>query len=160
MLKLFLIDDNKLRIEQFEKKYDNELDLSYYEFIPDKKPKNTRFDSGIIPFLENKYGCNPGLTFETYLSLLSPDTDLLFQSPKKMSKRFVLSDPDILVFHDPVPVGVNNLSRFTTILCTALDLETYTNKSVKKTGAVLLEEYTPEKRAQAIVFKKPEDPLH
>ena len=161
MLKLFLIDNDKLKIEQFEKKYDNELELNYYEFMPDKKPQNARFDSAIIPFLENKYGCNPGLAFETYLSLLSPDSDLLFQSPKKMSKRFDLSNPDIQVFYDPaIPVGVNNLRRYTTLLCSALDLETYANKSVKKTGAVLLEEYTPEKRAQAIVFKKPEDPLH
>ena len=158
MLNLFLMISgekvNKMKIHQFEKKYDMDLRMHYYEFVPFDEPRNKSTETAIIPFLENKYGCNPGKTFEIYLSLLSPESDLLFQSPKKMSKRFDLSSPDTEVFYDPSSVGVNMLARMVSVLCSVLDIETYSNKSVRKTGAKLLEEYRPKDRG-AIVFRKP-----
>ena len=44
--------------------------------------------SGIIPFRENKFGCNPGRVFEIYLSLLNPDNEMIMQLPRKPTRKF------------------------------------------------------------------------
>ena len=111
MLCLFLIGrgsrqtELKLTKSQFEKKYNRREDLVYYEYIdPEFKSvlrektsrkmdsgwskETLRSWSGIIPFRENKFGCNPGRVFEIYLSLLNPDNEMIMQLPRKPTRKF------------------------------------------------------------------------
>ena len=153
-------DTVKMKVDQFEKRYDKKLKLHYYGWIDDplKKSGSRKFSSqmGVIPFQENKFGCNPGQTFELYLSLLNPDIEFLFQFPKKMSKRFDISSPDTLVMYDGQSLGHNSAKRLLSNLCAAVEVEYFNSMSIRKTGVRFMEIFDVKKnKVTALVIRQP-----
>merc|ERR1712113_194645 len=85
----------RLSTKDFIKKYDTESKTHYFlkvgakeklsedeEISSDGRLKGSQ-TSGIIPFINLSPNFNPGLTLETYLNLLDPESDLLFQRPRR-----------------------------------------------------------------------------
>ena len=149
----------KLKTHQFEKRYHEDLDLHYYCFVGDEKDKKGYFSkqpSGIIPFQENKFGCNPGQTFELYLSLLNPASDSILQLPKKPSKRFDVQSPHTTVMYDQATVGKDKVTQLLPEICSAIEIESFSSVSVRKTGAKYLEKFDLDgNKDTALVIRQP-----
>lgn len=83
---LIFLGIDKLTKGHFEKKYDDENGW-YFEQIKLQLLKNHRKDSenleqgGVIPFVTNEHGLNPGLYLEMSLKHLNPINDYFFQRP-------------------------------------------------------------------------------
>ena len=152
MLNLFHIGDTresvlKLKTSQFEKKYHSDLEMEYFDFHDSGEEKRRVSSTPVcmIPFQENKFGCNPGLTFELYLSLLNPDRDLLFQAPKRSSSKFDIHSPGTKSFYEPSPVGKNALTGRLASFCNAVEIAQLFTKSVQMTGRKHLDKFYKEK---------------
>ena len=143
----------ELTKDHYEKRYSRKFDLYYFCKTKGEASKNHQRDdgnigtSGTIPFQDNKFGCNPGKTIETYLSLLDPKLDRFFQKPCSETKTFKLNDPKATVYFHPLPVGVNKVGEMMGVFCDALGLEHYTNHCIRSTGIVMLKKSGYEDRA-------------
>lgn len=90
--------------------------------------------TGIIPFQSNTFGCNPGETVELYLSLLDPESEFLFQRPRRPSKAFNAHGKDTEVYYEKVPVGQNELASMMKELSKKLGLRPFTNHCIRATA--------------------------
>jgi len=134
----------KLTKDHYKKCYSRKHDLYYYSKTKGEVTKNHQRDdenigtSGIIPFQENKFGCNPGKTLELYLSILHPKFDKFFQKPRVEAKNFSLGDEKETVYFYALPVGESKVGEMMATFCDVLGLEHYTNHCIRSTGITML----------------------
>ena len=53
-------------------------------------------NSGLIPFCANEFGFNPGALLETYLEVLHPEYEFMFQRPRRAGKNFNINTAKVL----------------------------------------------------------------
>ena len=110
--------------------FDRELQMDYYKKVLGEESKNHKLDSenlancGIIPCTVNKFGVNPGLVLDVYLSHLNPKCEYLFQQPRRASKFFLLDEPETTVLYETTKVGVNKTGEMLKNLTKLVGIDT------------------------------------
>ena len=109
-----------------------EKGITFVEKTEDKETKNHKetdneIITGFMPEIKNSKMC-PVLSYTTYISALSPESDKLFQQPKY--KEFKANKK---VWYGPGPVGQNTLDSFITKICENMNMKDkgYTNHSLR-----------------------------
>ena len=121
----------------FMVKKDSKTGLKYTMKTIVELTKNHRADdkektSAIMPENPGSEFCHV-LSYEQYVSKLNPSCEKLWQRPKD---EFYDDDQ---IWYNNVPVGEKTLGSFTSVLSKKCDLsETYTNHSIRATGATIL----------------------
>ena len=135
----------------FAKKY---VDGQYfYVKVQGEKTKNHGSDSedvgsgGIILFQEDQFGFSPGLFFELFQSFLNNDSEYLFQTPKKKSKKIDIDDLESNELYLKSKVGENIVGGMMPKLCEVLSLDRFTNHCCRVTGIRILKRLGYEDRA-------------
>ena len=134
-------NENMLQMHKstFMVKKDSKTGLKYMYIVKtiDELTKNHRADvkektSAIMPENPGSEFC-PVLSYEKYVSKLNPNCEKLWQRPKD---EFCDDDQ---IWYNNVPVGEKTLGSFMSVLSKKCDLsETYTNHSIRATGATIL----------------------
>ena len=121
--------------ETFKLKQDPATGINYIEKVQDKETKNHReTDSDIItaymPEIAGSKMC-PVMSYITYVSALSPETEYLWQSCKYNKFNY-----EKKVWYGPGHVGQNTLDSFMTNLSDKVGLKErrYTNHSLRVSG--------------------------
>ncbi len=118
--------------------------FTYFQKVESELSKNHRqdcanlMDSGIIPFSTDQYGCNPGRVLALYISFLSPESEFMFQRPRRPSKSFSLDMANENGLFEPSKVGENLIAKMLPTICKTLNLRHFTNHSVRTTGIQML----------------------
>ena len=91
--------------------------------------------SGIIPFMTDEFGYNPGEFLEIYLASTSSKVDRLFQQPQRKAKWFSIHDFAIDCLFEGKGVGINMIRLMLKKLLKAAGLpEDYSNHCVRSTS--------------------------
>lgn len=113
-----LVGIDKLTKQHFAKKIDEE-NGPHFEQIKLQRLKNHKNDSeileqgGVIPFIVNEHGLNPGRYLELALAHLNPENNYFFQRPcegKKFAKKIHKSKPDE-AYYTKQKVGRNYVAK-------------------------------------------------
>ena len=90
---------------------------------------------GVIPFLNDEFGFNPGRFFELYLNLLNPENDFLFQRPRNSpTDSFNIHDFTESTIFVNSKAGRDQIPKMLKTLCEIVDCPILKNHSVRSTG--------------------------
>jgi hypothetical protein len=137
----------------FKKVSDPTTGIEYYEKATAQRTKNHQTDgenlklAGIIPFIRNKAGLNPGRFLELYVSKLNPVNPHLFQRPRRPGKAFSLHDPTTTMYYEVSKVGENTVAEMMPKLSAAVNVPRIINNSIRSTAVQRLNKNGFEDRA-------------
>lgn len=118
------------------------------EFGSSPKENQSESITGVMPESVGSRLC-PVKSFQLYLSKLHPDCDRLWQRPRENS----FFDDDI--WYCRSAVGEKNLAKFMSGLSRTCSLSrTYTNHSIRATGAAILRKYFESNMIMAVMGQK------
>jgi hypothetical protein len=104
-----------------------------------RKSKNHQADSqnldlgGIITFVTNEAGLNPGRFLELYIKKLNLKNENLFQRPNRPAKKFSLHDPKTTTYYEDRKVGQHFVGDMMPKLSTAVGVPRITNCQIRPT---------------------------
>jgi hypothetical protein len=128
-----------IEIEDFLKVTDDN-GFQYWVKVKGRISKNHQTDTenldigGIISFLPNEAGLNPGRFLELYIQTLNPYNEHLFQRPRRPAKGFSLHDPTTTTYYEVKKVGINTVADMMPKLSIAAGVPRITNNAIRPTA--------------------------
>jgi hypothetical protein len=125
-----------IEIDDFLKVTDDN-GFQYWSKVKGRISKNHQTDTenleigGIIPFVTNEAGLNPGRFLELYIGSLSPYNIQLFQRPRRPAKKFSLHDPKTTTYYEKSKVGINVVGKMMPKLSVAVGVPRFTNNTIR-----------------------------
>ena len=120
--------------KHFVIKQDPVSGINHFELVIGEDLKPSKKEAGVIPFMENTFGFNPGKYFLTYLGKLHPQNDWLFGRPDRRwrSGTFNLRENPVFWYEKKAKLGIHTVNNALAVISSeVLQIRRITNGQVR-----------------------------